>query len=63
MKNRNLGNKALNTLLKLQLLYNTILGDCSMVDGWLADKPIISVWSPLHYLNVFLRSIAQVGLS
>ncbi|TRY69135.1 hypothetical protein TCAL_02513 [Tigriopus californicus] len=39
--------------------WNTFLGDCSVVDAYLMDKPILSLWFPLHYLNVFLRAVGQ----
>jgi len=44
---------------KIKDAWSTILGDCSLVDKWLLDKPILSKWSLPHYTNVFLRSIAQ----
>ena len=41
--------------------WNTFLGDCSVVDEYLLDKPSTSLkWAPLHYLNVFLRAVGQV---
>lgn len=43
----------------LQNPWNTFLGDCSVVDAYLMDKPILSLWFPLHYLNVFLRAVGQ----
>lgn len=44
----------------IQALWNTFLGDCAIVDEWLLDKPVLSRWSILHYLNIFFRCIAQV---
>jgi len=39
--------------------WNTYLGDCSVVDQYLLDKPIYSKWFLAHYLNVLLRAIGQ----
>ena len=43
----------------LQNPWDTYLGDCSVVDEYLADKPVRSAWLPAHYLNVFLRAVGQ----
>ena len=43
--------------------WNTILGDCSVVDQYLLDKPVWSLkWFIPHYLNVLLRAAGQVSL-
>ena len=39
--------------------WNTYLGDCSVVDEYLNDKPVFSAWFAAHYLNVFLRAVGQ----
>ena len=39
--------------------WDTYLGDCSVVDEYLADKPVRSAWLLAHYLNVFLRAVGQ----
>ena len=45
----------------LQNPWNSILGDCSVIDQCLVDKPILSLkWFIPHYLNGFLRAIGQV---
>ena len=41
--------------------WNTWLGDCSVVDAYLMDKPINVKWFLAHYLNVFLRAVGQVS--
>ena len=41
--------------------WNTVLGDCSVVDEYLLDKdPTDIKWAPLHYVNTFLRAVGQV---
>lgn len=40
--------------------WNTWLGDCSVVDAYLLDKPVNAKWFLAHYLNVFLRAVGQV---
>ena len=46
----------------LQNPWDTFLGDCSVVDQYLLDKPVLSFkWSPLHFLNVLLRAVGQVS--
>ena len=48
-------------LLRLQNPWNSFLGDCSVIDQYLLDKPILSLkWFIPHYLNVLLRAIGQV---
>ena len=45
----------------LQNPWDTFLGDCSVVDQYLLEKPVLSFkWSPLHFLNVLLRAVGQV---
>jgi len=40
--------------------WNSFLGDCSVIDQYLLDKPIYSFkWFVPHYLNVFLRAVGQ----
>eukprot|EP00093_Oithona_nana_P013120 13120.XXX_98632_94413_1 [CDS] Oithona nana genome sequencing. len=40
--------------------WNSFLGDCSVIDQYLLDKPILSLkWFIPHYLNVLLRAIGQ----
>ena len=42
--------------------WNTILGDCSVVDEYLMDKDPKSLkWAPMHFVNVFLRAVGQVS--
>ena len=44
-----------------QKLWGSFLGDCSIVDEWLSDKPVFHpFWFICHYLNIFLRSVSQV---
>ena len=43
-----------------QLPWNTFLGDCSVVDEYLLDKPVNLKWGLAHFLNVFLRAVGQV---
>ena len=40
--------------------WNSFLGDCSAVDQYLLDKPVLSTWFVAHYANAFLRGISQV---
>ena len=48
-------------LVRLQNPWNSFLGDCSVIDQYLLDKPILSLkWFIPHYLNVLLRAIGQV---
>jgi len=44
----------------LKRLWGSFLGDCSIVDEWLSDKPVFHpFWFICHYLNIFLRSVSQ----
>ena len=42
--------------------WNSFLGDCSVVDQYLAEKPISLKWFFAHYINVFLRAVGQVPI-
>ena len=42
--------------------WNSFLGDCSVVDQYLAEKPISLKWFFAHYVNVFLRAVGQVSI-
>jgi hypothetical protein len=46
----------------LQNPWNTYLGDCSVANEYLNDKPINATWFVPHYLNAFLRAVGQVNL-
>ena len=51
----------IHSFLSLQNPWNSFLGDCSVIDQYLLDKPILSLkWFIPHYLNVLLRAIGQV---
>ena len=39
--------------------WNSYLGDCSVIDQYLLDKPIYSKWFLAHSINVLLRAIGQ----
>ena len=43
--------------------WNVYLGDCSVVTNYLNNKPVASVWAPLHTFNIFLRAVGQVETS
>jgi len=40
--------------------WDTFLGDCSVIDKYLIDKPLAGKWFIAHFLNVLLRSVGQV---
>ena len=40
--------------------WNSFLGDCSVIDKYLSEKPVSFKWGLAHYVNVFLRAVGQV---